>query len=168
MLITLIEKPRELIAGLLIIALGAGFFLSSQNLVFGTAIRMGPGYFPTILSALLVLLGIGITLLALRHPSDGAAFGKVAWRAVVLVLGSTLLFGLTLRGLGLAPTVVIVVLLAASASQYVRLRTALPLAICLAAFCCLVFIKGLGVPLPLTGPWLAVEFWWPATSTHSQ
>lgn len=165
---TRIEKPRDLIAGMLIIALGAGFFLSSQNLAFGTAIRMGPGYFPTILSILLILLGIGITLLALRHPSDGTPFGKVAWKAVVLVLGSTILFGLTMRGLGLAPTVVIVVLLAASASHYARLRTALCLAVGLAAFCCFLFIKGLGVPLPLTGPWLALEFWWPATSTQSQ
>ncbi|WP_244600804.1 tripartite tricarboxylate transporter TctB family protein [Agrobacterium sp. LAD9] len=165
---THIEKPRDLVAGMVIFALGAGFFLSSQSLAFGTAIRMGPGYFPTILSVLLMLLGIGITLLALRHPYNGNAFGKVAWRGVLLVLGSTILFGLTIRGLGIAPTVAIIILISASASHYARVRTALPLAICLAAFCCLVFIKGLGLPLPVAGPWLTVEFWWSATSTHSR
>lgn len=167
-MITPIEKPRDIVGGILIMALGAGFFLSSHKLAFGTAIRMGPGYFPTILSILLILLGTGITLLALRRPSNGRAFGKFAWRGVMLVLGSTIFFGLMMRDLGLAPTVVIVVLLAASASRYARLRSALPLALCLAAFCSLVFIKGLGLPLPLAGPWLSIESWWPATSVHSQ
>lgn len=149
-------------------ALGAGFFLSARTLEFGTSLRMGPGYFPTILSVLLILLGTVLTLLALRRPSGEGAFGSIAWRGVLLVVSATAFFGLTMRGLGLAPVVVVVVLLAASASRYARLRTALVLAVCLAAFCSVLFIVGLGLPLPLFGPWLSVEFWVPAASVPSQ
>jgi hypothetical protein len=167
-LTTPIEKPRDLVGGILMMALGAGFFLSARTLEFGTSLRMGPGYFPTILSVLLILLGTVLTLLALRGPSGEGAFGSIAWRGVLLVVGATAFFGLTMRGLGLAPVVVVVVLLAASASRYARLRTALVLAVCLAAFCSVLFTVGLGLPLPLFGPWLSVEFWAPAASVPSQ
>ena len=45
----LIQKPRDVIGGLVVIAIGAVFFLSGQELEMGTSFRMGPGYFPTIL-----------------------------------------------------------------------------------------------------------------------
>jgi hypothetical protein len=167
-LITPIEKPRDLIGGILIVALGCGFFFSSQDLAFGTAVRMGPGYFPAMLSVLLILLGIAMILLALRRPSTPLDFAAISWRGVALVLGSIVIFGLAMRGLGLAPTIATVVLLAASASRYARIKTAVPLAIFLVVFCCLVFITGLGLPLQLTGPWLSVEFWLSTTATHSQ
>ena len=35
-------------------AIGAGFLLVGRELEFGTAFRMGPGYFPTILSLLMI------------------------------------------------------------------------------------------------------------------
>ena len=53
----LIQKPRDVIGGLVVIAIGAGFFLSGQELEMGTSFRMGPGYFPTILSILMIGLG---------------------------------------------------------------------------------------------------------------
>ena len=62
-------------------------------------------------------------------------------------------FGLTLRGLGLAPVLVMVVLATAWASRYASLRASVPLALGIAAFCCLLFIQALGLPLPLVGPW---------------
>jgi hypothetical protein len=149
-------------------ALGAGFFLSARTLDFGTSLRMGPGYFPTILSGILFALGAATTFFALRGRQTEGAFGTIAWRPVLLVVGSSVLFGLTMRGLGLGPVLILVVLLAASASRYARLRTALPLALGIAAFCALLFIEGLGLPLPLIGPWLSPDFWWPAASIPAQ
>ena len=75
-----------------------------------------------------------------------------------------LFFGFALRGLGLAPAVLVVVLATAWASRYADLRSSLALSIGIAAFCALLFIRLLGLPLPLTGPWLSPDYWSPGQS----
>ena len=81
------------------------------------------------------------------------------WLGLALVTVPVVLFGLMLRGLGLAPILVLVVLLTAWASRYATLRASVPLALGIAAFCSVLFIKGLGLPLPLVGPWLSPAHW---------
>jgi putative tricarboxylic transport membrane protein len=58
--------------------------------------------------------------------------------------------------------VLIIVLATAWASRYATLRGSLPLSIGLAASCAVLFIRLLGLPLPLTGPWLSVDYWSPS------
>ena len=53
-----IKAPRDFWAGLMFIAFGLGFLIVSQNYSMGTAVRMGPAYFPTILGGLLAFLGL--------------------------------------------------------------------------------------------------------------
>ena len=48
-----------------------------------------------------------------------------------------------------------VVLATAWASRYASLKASVPLALGIAVFCSVLFIKGLGLPLPLVGPWLS-------------
>jgi hypothetical protein len=158
-----LEKPRDVIGGALVVAIGAGFLLVGQELEFGTARSMGPGYFPTILSLLMMALGAAMILLAWRAPYEEGALGHIPWRGLALVIGATVFFGLGLRGLGLAPVLLLVVLATAWASRYARWRTSLPLALGIAAFCAALFIKALGLPLPLLGSWLDVT--WPAPTT---
>src|SRR5689334_7330691 len=76
-------------------------------------------------------------------------------------------FGFALRDLGLAPAVLVVVLVTAWASRYARLRSSLLLSVGLAAFCAFLFIRVLGLPLPLTGPWLNAEYWSSAIAAAS-
>jgi hypothetical protein len=64
------------------------------------------------------------------------------------------LFGLTVRGLGLIPSIAIVVAVSAYASQRMSLKLAVALIAGLTLFCVLVFHYGLGLPLRLVGPWL--------------
>jgi hypothetical protein len=157
--VILIQKPRDVIGGLVVIAIGAGFFLSGQELDMGTSFRMGPGYFPTILSILMIGLGAVIAVQALRTPDTEYSFGQVPWRGLLLLISAVAFFGFVVRGLGLAPTVLIAVLTTAWASRYATVRTSLPLSIGIAAFCTVLFIRLLGIPLPLTGPWLSVDYW---------
>lgn len=148
------EKPRDLVGGILVMATGLGFMALGRDLEMGTSFRMGPGYFPTILSALLFLLGVALTIVGLRAPRSEGGSGSVPWRGVLLIIGAVAVFGATLRGLGLMPALAVVVFATAWASRYASWKASLPLAIGLTAFCVLLFIKGLGLPLPLLGPWL--------------
>lgn len=156
-----LEKPRDVVGGLLVVAIGAGFLLVGRELEMGTSFRMGPGYFPTVLGLLMVALGAVLTGLALRAAHQEGSLGHLPWRGIVLVIGSVLFFGLTLRGLGLGLAVLAVVLVTAWASRYASPRSSVPLALGMAAFCALLFIRGLGLPLPLWGPWLSPAYWSP-------
>lgn len=150
------EKPRDVVGGAVIMAVGLAFLLFGQELPMGTSVRMGPGYFPTILSGLLVALGLTIAVLGLRAPAGEGGPSALPWRGLILIIGATLAFGLTLRGLGLGPVLVLVVLATAWASRYASLRSSVLLAAGLATFCSVLFIRLLGLPLPLLGPWLGL------------
>ena len=156
------EKPRDVIGGGLIMAIGAGFLVLGSDLEFGTSHRMGPGYFPTVLNVILIVLGAVMVVQALRKPHEEGAFSHLPWRGLLLILGATLFFGFTLRGLGLVPVLLVVVFATAWASRYARLRTSVPLAVGMTLFCFLIFIRGLGLPLPLFGPWVSPSYWAPA------
>jgi hypothetical protein len=162
--LSVMEKPRDIAGGLVVMTIGAGFLMFGRDLEMGTSFRMGPGYFPTILSIVMIGLGAVITLQALRGPPRENSFGQVPWRGLALIIGAPLVFGATLIGLGLAPAVLMVVLATAWASRYASLRGSLPLSLGLAAFCALLFIRLLGLPLPLTGPWLSAAYWSPAST----
>ena len=155
------ERPRDVVGGLLVVGIGGLFLLFGRELPVGSSFRMGPGYFPAILSWLMVALGAVMAGLAWRAPHQEGAFGAVPWRALVLIVGATLFFGLALRGLGLLPVLVVVVFATAWASRYASLKASTALALGIALFCSGLFIKGLGLPLPLTGPWLSTTYWSP-------
>ena len=154
-----LEKPRDVVGGLLVVAIGAGFLLFGRELEMGSSFRMGPGYFPTVLSLLMIALGAVLTVLAWRAQSEEGAFAHVPWRGLLLILGATVLFGLALRGLGLGPVLVLAVLATAWASRYAGWRSSVPLALGLAVFCSVLFVKLLGLPLPLLGPWADPQRW---------
>jgi hypothetical protein len=158
------EKPRDVVGGLIVMAIGIGFLMTGRDLEVGTSFRMGPGYFPTILSILMIALGSIITLLALRAPAFKNGSSLLPWRGLALIIGAPLAFGATLVGLGLAPAVLMVVLATAWSSRYASVRSSVPLSLGLAAFCALLFIRLLGLPLPLTGPWLSAGHWAPAST----
>jgi hypothetical protein len=160
------EKPRDVVGGLLVAGIGLGFLLFGRELEMGTSFRMGPGYFPTILSILMILLGLALAVIAWRRPGQEDVVGKVPWVGMALVVMPVVLFGLCLRALGLLPILVVVVLATAWASRYASLKASVLLSVGIATFCSLLFIKALGLPLPLLGPLPVVstlldfDGWW--------
>jgi Tripartite tricarboxylate transporter TctB family len=144
---------RDALAGLIFILIGVSFALSSRSIEIGTAFRMGPGYFPLLLSGLLILIGAAIALSAFVNGAN-ESLGSVSWRGLVLVLAAPVVFGLTVRRLGLAPAIVITSVLSVYASRRSGIGLAAIMAAGLTIFCLAVFSYGLGLPLPLLGPWL--------------
>lgn len=147
-----IKHPKDFYAGVMYASVGVGAILLARGYHMGTSVRMGPGYFPTVLGALLLLIGTISIVRAFTHT--GEAIRPFFWKGLALVLGSTALFGILIRGAGLVPSLILLVVLSACASDKFRLRTALILAAVATIFSALVFVKGLGLPLSLIGPWL--------------
>ena len=52
-----VKNGKDFWAGLMFVGTGLAFALGSQNYLMGSAVRMGPAYFPTVLGGLLALLG---------------------------------------------------------------------------------------------------------------
>ncbi|HMR31599.1 MAG TPA: tripartite tricarboxylate transporter TctB family protein [Geminicoccaceae bacterium] len=145
-------NAKDVAAGLIFVAVGLAFGSMALGLDLGTARRMGPGYFPLVLAAIMVVLGAVIVWQGARRPAE--AIGRMPWRGLLLIVATPILFGLTLRGIGLVPAILGVVLISAAASTMSRLLPTVALAVGLTVFCALVFIKGLGLPIVLFGPWV--------------
>ncbi|MEI7613909.1 MAG: tripartite tricarboxylate transporter TctB family protein [Betaproteobacteria bacterium] len=151
---SLIKHPKDFYAGLMYAAIGVGAIILARNYNLGTSVRMGPGYFPTVLGGLLTLVGAISMLRAFLHP--GEAIKPFFWKEIALVLGSVVLFGVLVRGAGLVPSLILLVLTSAWASDQFRLKTALWLAVLTSVLSALVFVKGLGLPFSIIGPWFGI------------
>jgi hypothetical protein len=147
----MIRSAKDLWTGLIYIFFGVSAILIARDYGMGTALRMGPGYFPTILGGLLTL--VGIISLVRSFVVAGSPIGGFAFKGLLLVVGSTLVFGFILRQAGVVIALPLFVLMSACASARFRWGLSLALAAGITLFCVLVFLKGLGVPLPILGSW---------------
>ena len=147
----MIRNAKDFWTGLIYIFFGSSAILIGREYGMGTAIKMGPAYFPTILGGL--LMGIGVISVIRSFIVRGTPVGAFAFKGLTLVKVSALVFGFLVRGAGLAVALPLLVIISAYASTRFRWRPTLLLAAGLTVFCALVFLKGLGIPLPVIGPW---------------
>jgi len=147
----MIQSAKDFWSGLIYIFFGLGAIVIARDYGMGTALKMGAAYFPTILGGLLILIG-AISVIR-SFVIRGAPVGAIALKGLVMVVGATLIFGLTVRGAGLAVAIPILIVISAAASSRFRWKPTLLMAVGLTLFCVLVFLKGLGIPLPVVGPW---------------
>jgi len=148
-----IRHPKDFWSGVAFLAFAAFFITGALEHSIGTAFRMGPAYFPLVLAGLLAVIG-AMTLFG-GLVTDGEAPTGFRPLAILLIVASVVLFGLTIRLLGLIVAVPLVVVISAAASIHFRPVAVVLLAVGLTAFAVLVFAYGLGLPLPVVGPWLA-------------
>ena len=149
-----IRNPRDFWAGAIYLALAIIVIWIGRNYQQGTSARMGPGYFPTVLGWLLA--GFGVVSIGRSFIRPGEAISAFAWRQLVLVLGSVVLFGLLLERIGVLVALPCLIAVSAFASRNSRIdATSIAALAGLVAFCVIVFVKGLGVPMPLIGTWFS-------------
>lgn len=154
-----LQRPRDTASGILVIAIGALFLVLGRDLEFGSSLRMGPGYVPFVLSVSIMVLGAVLAWKGMRGPRIDSGLTQLPWVGLIGNIGAVLFFGLTVRGIGLAPAVAITVLITASTSRYARLWVSIALALGIAIFCTALFHWFLGLPLPVIGPWLSLSTW---------
>jgi hypothetical protein len=129
------------------IGFGVGFAIVAQNYQMGTAVRMGPAYFPTVLGGLLAVLGLAIFIQSL--VIDGPKVPAFAFRPLILILVAIVLFGIVLKPLGLVLASVILVGVGALGGHEFRWKEVAILYVVLVVFSVFVFVKGLGLPFPI-------------------
>jgi putative tricarboxylic transport membrane protein len=147
----MIRSSKDFWTGLIYIFFGVSAILIARDYSMGTGVKMGPAYFPTILGGLLAAIG-GIAVMR-SFIVPGTPITAFAFKGLILVTVSTLVFGFVVRGAGLAIALPLLIIISAVASTRFRWRPTLFMAAGLTIFCVLVFIKGLGIPLPVIGPW---------------
>ena len=143
------RNRKDFAAGLLYLVVGTAFAIGSRNYNLGSAERMGPAYFPFCLGLLLALIGVVVMAASLRRHAAAEAMPRFDWKPLAWILGSVALFGVLLPRLGLAASLVLLVLVSSRASHEFRWRGALLNAALLLAVCVGAFVWGLGLQLPL-------------------
>jgi hypothetical protein len=151
-MLTRIRAPKDFWTGVVYLTVGLFGIMIGREYSFGSAGRMGPGYFPFVISCLLVLFGLVSIFRSLRVAGDPVE--PFAWKPMLLVIGAVFAFGLLISTAGLIIAMLTMVLMSAAASEKFGFDWKAVLGLfALIAFCSLVFVKALGVPLPLLGSW---------------
>lgn len=140
-------NKTDLLAGLMFAGVGLGAMVISREYAMGTAAKMGPGYFPTVLSALLVLIGLGISMAALRSTSAPAP--HLAWRPIIGITLSVVLFGILIEGGGLAIAATAACIVSRLARSGHGWRETLVVTAVVVVLNALIFYYGLGLQFPL-------------------
>ena len=145
-----IKSQKDFFAGLMFLVVGLSFAFGATHYSFGSSAKPGPGYFPFGLGLLLALLGGMVLFSALSIERDGGdRIGSIAWRPLIVIVGSIALFGVALPRIGLMVTLPLLVLLASLAGDEFRLRDALINAAILTVGSWGIFIWGLKLQMPL-------------------
>jgi hypothetical protein len=147
-----IRSPKDFLSGLLFLAISLATVLIAQDYPMGSAGQMGPGYFPSMLGWLLAIIGVVTMFNSFRI--DGEALERFAVKDMVLILGSVLLFGFLVRGAGLVAAIPVLIMISAFGSAKFSWKASVALAVGATISCILLFVKALGLPLPIIGPWL--------------
>jgi len=134
----------DLLSGLLFIGFGVAAVYFARGYPMGSAMRMGPAYFPTVLGGLLALLGAALLIRGLIMPGQPVRSFSVG--PLFLVLLSVVLFAWSVDRLGIIVAVVLVVLVSSVASGRFRWTEVLPLALLMAGLAVALFAKALGLP----------------------
>lgn len=141
---------KDVAAGLLCIAIGAVFGLQAFfQLDVGAAGRMGPGYYPLLISGILIVLGLIVVVQGLG--AERLTLGTISWRSILLVTLAPILFGISVRPLGLAAAIALTAITSTFASRQMGVLGAVLTTAILCAFCIFVFSLGLGLNLPILG-----------------
>jgi len=143
-----IKSPQDFWAGLMFI--GFGLFFATVALVnyqMGSAVRMGPAYFPTVLGGLLVFLGAIVMFNSFVVTGPNVA--KFNFRPLLFVMASSLAFAYLLKPLGLVLASIALVFISAYGGHEFKWKEVAILSVVLVIFSVLVFVKGLTLPFPI-------------------
>jgi uncharacterized membrane protein YidH (DUF202 family) len=146
-----IKNQEDFWAGLMFAGFGLLAMVISMDYPFGTASRMGPGYFPTVLGGIMLTLGAIVAVMALKSDSEKKIV-PFAWKPMIMLSLGFIVFGWGIDNIGFIPSLFVMILVTAAAGQTFKIVEVLILSVALIAGAVGVFIYGIELPYPL--------FWW--------
>ncbi len=139
---------KDLWAGLMYIGTGAISMWIARDYPFGSALRMGPGYFPTVLGGIMILMGLYVLALGLRKNHEKIQ-GNWSIRALIVLPIAMVVFGILMEHAGFIPAMLALIPVSSLAGREFKWKEVVPLTVGLLIVCTAGFIYGLGLPYPL-------------------
>jgi hypothetical protein len=151
----MIKHQKDFWAGVMFLVLGAGFAYGALNYNFGTSARPGPAYFPFGLGVLTALLGVFEIIKAMVTRQTGGDIGPWPLKQMVIILAGVVMFGLLLPRMGLVVALPVLVLVSSIPSGEFNIKEVLITCVVLTIFSWAVFVKGLGLTIPMLPVFIA-------------
>ena len=140
-------KSQEFATGLLFLAIGAAAYWIGADYPMGTPQRPGTGVLPRILAW--CLMGTGALLWVKAAFADSPRLTSWAWRPAIMITLATVAFALLVDKAGLIVTMLVSMTLVALGTPETKWREYVPFALLMIAIGIVVFIQGLGMPIPI-------------------
>lgn len=154
-------RRKNVLAGLMFMAIAALGLWESRNYPVGTALRMSTGYVPRLLCWVLLALGAFVLVqgvLATDPPEaprepvpEDSLIARL--RPVVVVTLALIAFALALETFGLVLSIIVLVAIASAARQELKLWEMLAAAAGLSVLTWAIFVLGLSLPIPVWPEW---------------
>jgi hypothetical protein len=150
-----IKNPQDFWCGVFFVGMGALALYLSRDYDMGSALDMGPGYFPTWLGAIMIgfgvlIAGLGLKVAAAAEQENSGGWAFRPW----LVLPATLaVYGLLMDAeVGFVPSLLVLITGCALAHKDVHWLETILLSVVVTAGAVAIFSYGIGLPYRL--------FWW--------
>jgi putative tricarboxylic transport membrane protein len=146
-----IRGMKDLSAGLMFIVVGGMFAIGANQYPMGTAVRMGPAYFPSVLGWILVVLGL-IVFVRSFYMDDDEVIRKTNYRPLLLVIGAVFVFAFLLDKAGLVIASFALMFISAMGGWDFKWKEQVVNSVVMSAVITGMFYYGLGLPFKLF-PW---------------
>lgn len=147
-----LRDNKDFLSGLMFIGTGVIAMFIARDYPFGSALRMGPGYFPSVLGGILVAFGVYVLLQGLRKQEE--VVGNWSVRALIILPVSLVVYGVLIERVGLIGALIALGFVSAAAGREFKFIEVLLATIGLTVLSVGLFIYGLGLPYPLVkGVW---------------
>ena len=142
-----LRNNKRFLSGIMFLFIGGVAIYIAQDYPMGSALRMGPGYFPIVLGAIIGLFGIWELIIGVLKPDP--VKGNWSLHALLILPASAVIFGVIMEKAGFVPAMIVLIYVSAFASKEFRFWEVTVLAVALTAAAVGLFIYGLGLPYPL-------------------
>jgi Tripartite tricarboxylate transporter TctB family len=150
-----IKHQKDFWSGVMFLVVGTAFAIGATSYSFGSSARPGPAYFPFGLGILTALLGLFEMVKALTSKAKDGDIGPWPMKQMLIILAAVILFGLLIPKMGLIVALPVLIVIASIPSGEFRIVEVVITSIALTVFSWLVFIKGLGLTIPLMPAFLS-------------
>ena len=144
-----LASRKDVLAGLMFMAVAVLGLWLSRNYPTGTALRMGTGYVPRLLCWILLVLGGVVLIQGLRAKGTPASGPPLRLRPLLLIPLALVAFALTIERLGIIAAGTLLILIGGLASSESRPLEVLATAVALVLFTWGIFIWALSLPIPV-------------------